>query len=1078
MAAFPTRGRAFPVRSRGNVGVGTVPLTPIAVAASVPFAALPLPSTLTSVATTSTTQKRNVTAGFSALAKATATVITTRKETEQYIAENMRKQGELPHLTITKSVISLFSFKDMIDIAGNILISNKNLQGPGSVNDPRLGVVSLSSPCEYCLQVDCAGHYGLIKFGTSIYNPAFIREIVSVLTCVCNDCGKLLITRDIMEQYGYTRLNYDRRLAALEAHCKEINKCLTPKDPIAGGPIKPCQSNPKFITTDLRDKGVITYKETLHGQKSTESDPTQTMAITIVIDILRRISVEDAELLGFSAPNHPRNMILEGILVMPIISRPPAFDGGSMNHDQLTHMYATIVAKVQDVAKTRSTGDLYTAVKQLIFDSEGKKMGMRDFKSIIMRLQGKEGVPRKLLMGKRNNYCGRTVSGPGPILKFGEIGIPRSWASTLTKNVKVTSFNRAHLTELLAQGQITHITQKSNGLRRFYNKQRPFPFRIGDTVERFLEDGDRIVVNRQPTLHRQSIMGYNVKLTDNLTINLHLSYTTPMNNDFDGDENNAWNPQDFEVEAEVDTLLQVKENIMSSEKNMPSMGLVMNSITGAYLISNSSTRVDDDFFAELLGMITDKSDFGTLSARLRKYNVHPRSGQAVVSALLPADFYYNNKGIIIMEGVLVSGRLKKSSVGGSHRSIIQELFKKYGAERTSSFFTDAPWVFNKWLIEYGFSVGLLDMVSLAKDENGVEYDKNKKTLDLELAQIYVQIEALGPKLDDPIEEMYRQRTLINLLNVTEGVGQRLAADMLATNNSIGTMTDKGGGAKGSVANIVQMVGAVGQQNYRGKRLQPSITGGTRLLPTYDENDNNPEANAFIPKSFFTGVGPEGLFFLQAGGREGILDTSLKTAETGSMQHRMIKAFENIVIAYDGSVRNTIGTLFSPMFGAGYDIGHLVAVETPGKSDFSSFIDLKSVISELNNKRGWVKRDVKKIVEEKKVVGVIAQDPFLSKFSVGNYRGPEIIVGKPYNLTENIPETISPIKITRFEKTRIIGTRATQLSNNAPPLLPLAGEIDPIVIATKEFEAGVLKIYVIRKFPDGTYQTVRPELSNI
>ena len=222
-------------------------------------------------------------------------------------------------------------------------------------------------------------------------------------------------------------------------------------------------------------------------------------------------------------------------------------------------------------------------------------------------------------------------------------------------------------------------------------------------MERHLQNGDRIVANRQPTLHRQSMMSYEVVLGPELTIGIHISNTTPMNCDFDGDEGNVWNPQDFEVEAEADILMNVKNNIMSSEANRPIMGLVMNSISGAYLMTRSDTMIDDVLFSELIGMIVRCTWLPTLYSRLMKYGVHPRSGRALFSALLPENFYYNQKGILVMEGILIQGQLKKSHVGTSNRSIIQELWKNYGAQTTSDFFTNATWIINKWLIERGFS---------------------------------------------------------------------------------------------------------------------------------------------------------------------------------------------------------------------------------------------------------------------------------------------------------------------------------------------------------------------------------------
>lgn len=1092
-------------------------------------------------------------------------VVISKKQRDEILTETAKKEAELPLLTITKSAISLYSWEDMQRIAGPIKVTKLDFQGNGSVNDPRMGVVSLSYSCQYCHQIDCPGHYGLIDFRHAIYNPAFIHETVLVLISVCNDCGGLLITEDLMRQQGLLQKSYDKRLPAIASYC-ENHECLRQKPQLGGGTLVPCAKNPTFVIGDVKEKGEITFKIPEKGSKKvTKEDPVHLMPIETVISILDRISPKDSYLLGFPcyhrqygaevvlkildhAPeaelrkikllteertaegvaittthrqvitdgqprprpydevltildslsedalkglgfttgSHPRNMILRGILVPPVIARPPVHEGGAMHHDQLTHMYVTIMRKVLNIAagKSGAVSELYIAVKQLIFKTEGKKMGMREFLSIVERIQGKNALLRGLLMGKRDNYCARTVAGPDPSLRYGQIGIPRAWAPVLTKKEKVTKFNIHHLTGLLEAGRVTHITPKRSGLRKFYDPKYQYRLQIGDVVERWLQNGDRVVNNRQPTLHRQSVMAYEVVLRDQLTIGLHLSYTTPMNCDFDGDENNIWSPQDFEVEAEAEILMNVKENIMSAEQNRPIMGLVMNSVTGVYLLTDPKTRIDDDLFAELITLITNQDVLRTLYARLVKYGVHPRSGQAIFSAMLPVDFYYNWKGVQIIEGVLIAGRLKKSHVGTSHRSIIQELYKKYGPQRTADFFTDAPWVVNKWLIERGFSVGLLDMVSLAIDDaTGEEYDRNKRVLEQELAKIYVQLEALGGKLEDPIEESFRQRQINNLVNVAQGIGLRLAKDVLTGENSIGVMTDQGAGTKGGIANIGQMMGSVGQQYYRGERLKPTLTGGRRLLPTYDEDDHNPEANAFIPVSFFTGLSPEGLFFLQAGGREGLLDTALKTAETGAMQHRMIKAFENIIIGYDGSIRNTIGTLFAPMYNAGYDISEMLAVETPGKPEFSSFIDLKSVIMELNMKRGWVPKGInddivaarRKAAEEMKDAPEIilpTPDPTYVKSP------PVTETAITYDIKVPVVRQGPILKLTKFERARIVGTRATQLSNDAPPLVPIGEETDPVKIAIMEYQAGVLELYIVRKFADGSYQVVRPTLQNI
>lgn len=1112
----------------------------------------------------------------------------TAREREAIMENTAEREEELPSLVIMKSLISIYSFEEMKQQAV-VNVTNDNSSGRNSVDDPRMGIVGNMSPCWTCAQLDCTGHFGLVEFRHPIYNPMFIREVVSVLTCVCNECGGLLLTKGEIVKEGLLNMNSEQRLRALEERSKD-RPCLRRKETLKGGEVLQCRKNPVYILTGTKSADQITYK----NAKIRNAPDDETIYIKPIVDseeesnsveaILRRITPEDAELMGFSNTSHPVRMIMRGLLVIPPIARPPVNDGGSSLPDQLTTQYITIVRMNNAIdpknPTMKSVSDLFASVKKLIFNTDGKRIGAREFMSISARIQGKEAILRGMMMGKRGDYCGRTVLGPDPSLRFGQIRIPDAWAPVLTKKIYVTPLNRDYLQQLISPSltaqqilsllphrdprelqklldlapltlaklvphmpdirpsdystlstylrpRITHYTPGGSEYkirRRAVIATKQYNLRIGDIVDRWLQNGDRVVFNRQPTLQRQSMMSYEVVLGKQMTIGLHLSVTTPHNADFDGDEGNISDPQDFEVEAEVAELIDVRECVMSAQQNRPMIGLVYDVITGAYLLTDPRTTVSDMLFSDCLQLMTQRSQLPSLYQRLRRYQVDPRSGKALFSALLPSDFYYQSGSVLIVDGVLIQGRITKRQIGTAHRSIIQEMWKNYGKYRVADFLTDAPFVINRWLDERGFTVGPADCV----------HPRIDRIMKEEIAKVKVKIEALGGPLIDPLEEEHREKQVVALVQSLKGLGARLAKEiMLGTkghatslnellvrlgvvvqqisagnisqattlfrnldddlegfekgyieqraasamsrnlapfgssrgetsnlgeleeynvthfselraqepvqptrteedieaidapatpegilrridwiaqnmirlakqgalvaiaeqlqdfrgdiwestdinhivelikrlrtlgtrleeaaptgDNSIGMMADEvGGGGKGALFNVAQIMGMVGQQFYRGARLKPSLSGGTRLLPVFDEGDIDPESHGLIIESFWKGMSPQNLFLHHAGGREGLMDTALKTAETGAMHHKIVKALENVKVAHDGSVRNTTGTIFQFKYGEdGYDGAELLKVSSRGYTDLASFVDIKSLAAKLNVKHGWV-----------------------------------------------------------------------------------------------------------------------------
>lgn len=1028
---------------------------------------------------------------------------------DKLILERNKIEEELPLVFISESLINKFTYEQQKKISVTQSLINDDIKNPNiklSPLDSRMGVIDDRHKCEFCRQIDCPGHYGFIKFNKPIYDPTAIQIVVKVLSSVCNDCGSLLISEDIIRQKGWMKLKDKKRLDEIYKYCKSDVTCIRS---INSEVHQPCDKNPTFILNkDVEEIGIIKWKYQSGGKGSLQAENEIPIAsdneqITNVLDIFASISEKDAQLLGFNKGSHPLDLILQGIVVMPNIARPASFYNGEMHNDDYTDWYSKIIKCNNTIEqyKNISTGvfcdkkygeSLYQTVRNFMLGTnQASTNTSREIKSIKSEIQtkGKESIIRNLLMGKRNNYCGRTVAGPAPEVEFGYIRIPKVWQTKLTKPVVVNDTNIYFLTKLLNDAKITHIDK--GGLRKLreqYKYNANLTLNIGDICDRVMMDGDRLANNRQPTLHKQSMMAFKAYLSDFYTIGLHLTYTTPMNCDFDGDENNVWVPQSLESEAELEILMNVKNNLMSSEQNTPIMGLVMNSITGIFLLSNFYNKIDEDIFNLLISYLDmTENELDNLKERLAMNGILYGSGASLISALFPADLNYTSKNtvknkdqpLIISSGVLVTGKLTKKQVGTKPNSIIQMLHKKYRSERLSKFFTYAPWIINKWLVEYGFTTGLRDIINIKVDSDGNQYDENRKLVKEKLAEVKAKVRSLDLPPDATKDQIYYYELKVReLTDVAKSTGDKIAMETFSSlSNNIGVMSDVGGGAKGTVSNVGQMMGVIGQQYYQGERIKPTITNNTRTLPLFDVNDTSLKSRGFIEQSFYMGMDVAGLFFSLVAGRENLLDTALNVSTSGYIQRLMNKSLEPITIAYDGSVRNLVGTMFSTIYNTNYTISEQVPVNDPTKKfefEYSNFVNIDQIIHDLNNKAGWITKDTYKQIEENRKQFNIPVEKNLNLPKTD-----EILV----DINKPVKTLPTVYKITNFEKARLIAIRAHQIANNSPPLVDIddimdVEEIDPIKIASREYDAGILPLYVIRSMPDGTIEKIYPTLDNI
>ncbi len=478
-------------------------------------------------------------------------------EQKRRIAELARRyENELPAVEIIEALFTIYSTEEIKAMAITE-INNSEQFGPGSVNDPQMGPTD-NSLCPTCSRdnVECLGHPGYIQLPEPMVHPLFWREVISVLNCVCNDCGGLLLTAEEIKERGFHKLTGPNRLAAIEKSSIGL-PCRRQKE----DKDRPCLQNPTYKPTKTKETKQISYEYTIEGEDISDYRTGQE-----VLDIFNNISDQDAETLGYANGAHPRRLIMEVLFVIPPNARPPSIEDGRYKPDPLTTMYMDIIrhAKIlknfidggKSGEEKRRKGDhkakkettiqdlrrnLFDRIYHFINNTDEWYLGDgKPFISLTQMIQTKEGLIRAGIMSKRVDYSSRTVLSPDPSLAFGQISVPLAFAPILTPKARVNRYNKKELQNLLEKGRITHITFDSSSpegglpgtrtqVTEIYRKS--YQLQDGDIVERWLQDGDIVIFNRQPTLHKYAFMGYRAVLRDQKSFGLGLWYTTPHNAD-------------------------------------------------------------------------------------------------------------------------------------------------------------------------------------------------------------------------------------------------------------------------------------------------------------------------------------------------------------------------------------------------------------------------------------------------------------------------------------------------------------------------------------------------------------------
>jgi len=800
--------------------------------------------------------------------------------------------------------------------------------------DLRLGVIDPGLKCKTCgsRAGECPGHFGHIELVAPVVHVGFNKTIRKTLRSICRNCSALLLEppkkKDFLAQINKLHEMGHLPDPAINEVFKEARK--TKVCPYCGAE-----------QLEIKFEKPTEYIEDGHKLTPTE-----------IRDRFENISDDDVKVLGMDpASARPEWMILTVLPVPPVTVRPSiTLESGQRSEDDLTHKLVDIIRINQRFQENRDAGapqliieDLWELLQYHVttfFDNEvsgvppARHRSGRPLKTLTQRLKGKEGRFRGSLSGKRVNFSARTVVSPDPNLSINEVGVPEAIAIQMTIPERVIDRNTELLRMYILRGSDVHpganyvIRPDGRRIKITENNKEELAEKIekGWVVERQLMDGDTVLFNRQPSLHKMSIMAHQVKVLPNKTFRLNPAVCPPYNADFDGDEMNMHVLQTEESRAEASILMQVQENILSPRFGGPIIGGIHDHISGMFLLTRNENRITKNEALELLR----KAEIRELPEPAGyKDNGEPYwNGKQIFSQILPeglnAEFPAEvcfkcdtckkedceyNAYVVIRDGEMVKGTIDEKAIGAFKGIILDKIVKKYGTGAGAKFVDDFTRLAIRGVMKTGLSFGI-------SDEDIPETAKKniKEVLDEAESDVQGLIRAYEAKELEPLpgrtlDETIEMKIMQTLGKARDRTGN-IAGNQLGLENSAVIMAKSG--ARGSMLNLTQMAACVGQQAVRGERIRRGYAG--RTLPHFDKGDLGADAHGFVKASYKSGLSPTEYFFHAIGGREGLVDTAVRTSQSGYLQRRLVNALQDLEVQYDGTVRETRGVIVQFKYG--------------------------------------------------------------------------------------------------------------------------------------------------------------------
>ena len=790
----------------------------------------------------------------------------------------------------------------------------------GGLMDLRMGVVDPGLRCRTCggRIKECPGHFGYMPLARPVLHALFIPHIYSLLKSLCKECGKILVT-DTKTGLFEENIKISEEESGFFGRMEAISKI--------ANEVKNVQKCPHC---GVKKEKVSLEKPYAFLEGGRRLNPVEIRAR------LEKISDDDLPFFGLNAKTaRPEWLVLTMFPVPPVTVRPSiTLESGEKSEDDLTHKISDIVRINQRLFENINAGapeiiveDLWDLLQYHVatfFDNSIAQLPVARhrsgaaLKTFIDRIKTKQGRIRNNLLGKRVNFSSRTVITPDPMIDPDEVGVPFQVALKLTSPERVTDWNLEYLKGFLKRGPKEY--PGANYLIRPDGKKKKITdetkealleeIQPGYIVERHLVDGDIVIFNRQPSLHKMSMMAHRVRVLPGLTFRINPCVCRPYNADFDGDEMNLHVPQTEEAKQEAETLMLISTQMISPRYGLSIIGAIQDAISGNYILTKF---LKDIKRSEAVDLLMDADVFDIKKLPLKK----TVSGKEIFSVLIPEDFEYVGKTkdkeesqLVIENGKIVKGIMDKANLGEGAGLLLRAINKQYGAEFALSFMGTVVRLGIAVLMKYGFSLYISDSEVPQEARESIDRilkDAENSTFDLIEQYKRNELEVFpGRTLEETLE-----RKIMEKLNFARSEAESIIKENINRDNNPSLVLALSG-ARGSLLNLVQISAFVGQQALRGKRIEKGFF--RRPLSSFERDDLGPDARGFIRSGFKHGLKPHEFFYAAMTGRDSLMDTALRTPKSGYLYRRLSNSLQDIYVKSDGTVRASSGIVVQFAYG--------------------------------------------------------------------------------------------------------------------------------------------------------------------